>query len=98
MQFAALHSRFDRHHVQQSKLIDELGERVQTLDDPTTSEAPFECARLATWAVVPAPAWMRSVGGAAFARSRTAKADLTAFADLPLLVDLAIDVPLPADA
>jgi len=25
-------------------------------------------------------------------------ADLTAFADLPLLVDLAIDVPLPADA
>jgi hypothetical protein len=41
---------------------------------------------------------MRSVGGAAFACSRTAKADLTAFADLPLLADLAIDVPLPADA
>jgi starvation-inducible DNA-binding protein len=32
LQVAALHSRFEGHHVQRSELIDELGERVQTLD------------------------------------------------------------------
>ena len=37
MQFAALHSRFDRHHVQQSKLIDELGERIFQLMLETAS-------------------------------------------------------------